>query len=253
LDKDHWLLNMMNGTIDLHTGQLRPHRREDLITKLCPVHYDPLAKCPRWTTFLKEIFAPHPDIIPYTQRAVGYSLTGDTREECLFFCIGPGRNGKGTFIRTLQAMPGDYASTADFATFIAGRDERGPRDDIANMRGRRFVISQEVREGAPLAESLVKWLTGGDVVRARNLYQRSTEWLPTHHLWLAANRKVVFGQVDERFDRKEHHGQCREEAADNRGNASVSVPPPTYPTVGLTPRPTPKDCQRACCVSVPSL
>jgi putative DNA primase/helicase len=196
LDADPYLFNVANGTIDLHTGELCPHSRDDLISKIAPVHFDSDARCPRWIQFLEEVFEPHPDAIAFVQRAVGYSLTGDIREECLLLLHGTGRNGKGTLLKTLQTTLGDYASTADFSTFIAMRDDRGPRDDVANMRGRRFVVSQEVREGAPLAEATVKWLTGGDKVRARNLYERSSEWLPSHKLWLAVNRKPIIRGTD---------------------------------------------------------
>lgn len=197
LDADPWLLNVANGTIDLRRGELRSHSHSDCISKLAPVAFDPEATCPRWTQFLGEVFESHPDAITFLQRAVGYSLTGDIREGCLFLLHGTGRNGKGTLLKTLQTMLGDYASTADFSTFIATRDDRGPRDDVANMRGRRFVVSQEVREGAPLAEALIKWLTGGDLVRARNLYERSVEWQPVHHLWLAVNRKPIIRGTDQ--------------------------------------------------------
>ena len=196
LDADPWLLNVANGTVDLRTGQLRPHDRGDCISKLAPVRCDPAAECPRWMQFLNEVFAPHLDAIEYLQRSVGYTLTGDIREECLFMLHGIGRNGKGTLLKTWQAALGDYASTADFSTFIATQDSRAPRDDVAGMRGRRLVVSQEVREGAPLAESLVKWLTGGDIIRARNLYERSSEWTPTHHIWLAVNRLPVVRGTD---------------------------------------------------------
>jgi putative DNA primase/helicase len=196
LDAAPWLLNVQNGIIDLRTGNLRRHNPSDCISKLAPVRFDPMARCPRWLQFLEEVFSPHPDLLDFIQRAVGYSLTGDIREECLFLLNGTGRNGKGTFVGTLQTLLGDYASTADFSTFVAARDDRGPRDDVANMRGRRMVVSQEVREGAPLAEALIKWLTGGDLVRARNLYERSVEWRPTHHLWLAVNRKPVIRGTD---------------------------------------------------------
>jgi putative DNA primase/helicase len=195
MDTDPWLLNVANGTIDLRTGTLRPHRREDLITRLAPVEYRPAAKCPRWLKFLSEVFEPHPDIIPFIQVAAGYSLTGDIREECLFLLHGKGRNGKGTLLKILATLMGDYAGTSDFSTFIATRDDRGPRDHVANMKGLRLVTAQEAREGAPLAESIVKWLTGGDRVRARKLHENSSEFDPTWKIWLASNHKpTIKGQ-----------------------------------------------------------
>lgn len=196
LDKDPWLFNCLSGTVELKTGELREHKREDLITKLAPVAFNPKAECPRWKRFLEEVFAPHPDIIPFLQRAAGYSLTGSTREECLFLFYGPGRNGKGTLLKTLQAAMGDYAGTADFSAFISARDDRGPRDDIANMRGKRLIVAQEGREGAALAESIVKWLTGGDRVRARRLHENSYEFDPTFKLWLATNHKPTIRGTD---------------------------------------------------------
>jgi len=194
-DQDRWLLNVQNGTLDLRTGELRPHLREDLITKVSDVEYDPEAKCLRWKRILKEVFAPHPDIAPFIQRAVGYSLTGDTREECLFLLHGTGRNGKGTFIRTVAEILGDHAGTADFSAFISKRDD-GPRDDIASMRGKRLISAQESREGAAFSEAILKWLTGGDRVRARALYENSSEFDPAFKIWLATNHKPVIRGTD---------------------------------------------------------
>jgi putative DNA primase/helicase len=196
LDGNRWLLNVSNGTVDLRTGELQPHRRENLISKLAPVAFDASATCPRWQQFLSEVFAPHPDVIPFIQRAAGYSLTGDTREECLFLLHGTGRNGKGTLLRTLTLKLGDYAGTADFSAFVQRREDTGPRDDIANMRGKHLVSAQESREGAPLAESLLKWLTGGDMIRARKLYENSTEFNPTWKIWLATNHRPVIRGTD---------------------------------------------------------
>ncbi len=122
LDCGEFLLNVRNGTVDLQTGDLRPHRREDLLTKIAPVDYDAAVKCPRWLQFLAEVFAPHPDIPDFLQRAVGYSLTAVTREECLFLCYGTGRNGKGVFLKTVCDVLGDYASTADLR--VPGAEER---------------------------------------------------------------------------------------------------------------------------------
>ena len=189
MDADAWLLCVNNGVVNLRTGELRPHDRDDLITKLAPVRFTPDAPAPRWKRFLAEVFEPHPDLVPFLQRAVGYSLTGSTREECLFLLHGTGRNGKGTLIKLIDDVLGDYAGTADFSTFVQRRDDSGPRDDIAHMAGKRFVSAQESGEGAPLAESLLKWLTGGDKVRARRLYENSWEFTPTHKIWLATNHK----------------------------------------------------------------
>ncbi len=163
LDQNPWLLCVENGVIDLRTGQLRQHDPAALITKLAPVSYETNAQAHRWQQFLEEIFTPHVDLIPFIQRAIGYSLTGSTREECLFLLCGKGRNGKGTFIKKLSDAMGDYACTADFSTFVQRRDDSGPRDDIAHMAGKRFVSAQESREGAALAESLIKWLPLGSL------------------------------------------------------------------------------------------
>lgn len=195
LDRGALLLNVRNGTLDLRTGELRPHRREDLLTKMAPVDYEPGAKCPRWLRFLGEVFAPHPDIPDFIQRAVGYSLTAETREECLFLCYGTGRNGKGVFLKTVCDVLGDYASTADFSAFLVRKND-GPRDDIANMRGRRLVRAEESNEGARLAEGIVKTLTGGDRVRARRLHENSYEFDPTWKIWLATNHKPAIRGTD---------------------------------------------------------
>lgn len=187
LDADPWLLNVANGTIDLRTGELHAHRRGDLITRLIPVAYDADARLALWDQFLEESTGGSAELIGFLQRAVGYSLTGDTREEKLFFVHGPPRAGKSTFLDALRAILGDYASVADFETFIKKKNDSGPRQDIARLRGVRFVASIETDEGKELAEGLVKMLTGGDTITARFLYGQEFEFKPAFKLWLAAN------------------------------------------------------------------
>ena len=110
LDADPWLLGVANGVVDLRTGKLRPGRREDLITKLAPVEFDPAALCPVWLRFLSKIMAGDAQLIGFLQRAIGYTLTADTIEKCLFFLYGAtGDNGKSTFIEFLQTLFGDYS------------------------------------------------------------------------------------------------------------------------------------------------
>jgi len=189
LDAEPFSLNVENGTIDLRTGELREHRREDLITKLAPVEYDPEATDAAWAYFLQRTTGGDAEFAGFVQRAAGYTLTGDTSEEKLFFPHGPEATGKTTLLEPFKAMLGDYAATADFESFIAKRGDSGPRPDIARLMGARLVLSVEVDEGKRLAEGLVKQLTGGDTVTARHLYRDSVEFRPTFKLWLAANSR----------------------------------------------------------------
>ncbi len=187
LDPHPWLLNVLNGTVDLRTGQLRPHCRDDLLTRLAPINYDPEARSEVWEKFLRDATGGDAAFAAFLQRAAGYSLTGDTSEEVLFFVYGPEATGKTTYIEALKATLGDYATTADFEAFLARPQVGAVRNDIARLAGARLVASVEVDEGKKLAQGLVKQLTGGDTVTARFLYQEQFEFQATFKLWLAAN------------------------------------------------------------------
>lgn len=195
LNADPWLLNVSNGCIDLRTGRLREHRRDDLLTKLVPIAYDPEARCNRWEAFLDQILSHNRALIQFLQRAVGYSLTGMTSEQCLFFLYGSGSNGKSTFLELLRDVLGEYSTQADFTTFLEKKGD-GPRNDIARLYGARAVTSSEVGEGKRLNESLVKTLTGGDVVAARYLYAETFEFAPQFKLWLGANHRPIIRGTD---------------------------------------------------------
>lgn len=191
LDSDPWLLNVENGTIDLRTGALREHRREDFITKLSPVLFDGDAKCPTWLAFLDTIFASSTELIGYMQRLVGYSLTGVTEEHILPFLYGTGANGKSTFCELLLKYLGpDYAMKAPPDLLMAKRGESHPTER-ADLHGKRFVACIETEAGRRMAEALVKELTGGDRVRARRMREDFWEFAPTHHVWLSSNYKPV--------------------------------------------------------------
>ena len=202
LDADPWLLNVANGILDLRTGELRPHDRAAYITKLAPVVYDPDATLQLWDDFLAEATGGDVALMLWLQKAVGYTLTGSTAEERLFFVHGPAATGKSTFLEAIRATMGDYARTADFETFLQRRHVGGPRPDIARLAGARFVPSIEVECGKRLAEGLVKVLTGGDTVTARELYAREFEYRPAFKLWLAANDAPAMEASDEALWRR---------------------------------------------------
>lgn len=188
LDTDSYLFNCLNGTIDLQTGKLKPHDLKDFITKIVPVEYAPDAECPQWIDFLETIFNWNYDIIQFIQRAVGYSLTGDISEQCIFLLNGSGCNGKSTFVDGVSLLFGDYAQAADFETFLVKKNET-IRNDIARMTGKRFISAIEAEGERRLAEVLVKQLTGGDTITARFLFGEYFDFRPTFKIWLAANHK----------------------------------------------------------------
>lgn len=200
-DRDPMLLNVVNGTLDLRTGDLRPHRREDLITKLSPIVYDPAAQAPKWATFLRDITNDRPQLAGYLQGTAGYMLTGDTGEQVLFFAYGLGGNGKTVCAETLRGVLGDYAVQANFATFLAHKGDH-MREDVARLAGARLVTAHEPPQGERFNESLLKQLTGSDTVTARRLYQASQEFVPQFKLLLIANHKPTVWGTDEGFWRR---------------------------------------------------
>jgi putative DNA primase/helicase len=194
-DAQPMLFNCANGTVDLTMGQLRPHNRADLLTKRSAVSYDSAAGCPQWIKFLQRVLDQDEDVIGYLQRAMGYTLTGDTNAQVLHLLYGLGRNGKSTFLEVFAEVMGDYGMQADFSSFLDGK-KGGPRDDLAALAGMRMVRSSEVGEGKVLDETLIKALTGQETVRARHLYAKAFEFKPTFKLWFSANHKPVIRGTD---------------------------------------------------------
>ncbi len=196
LDRDPWLLNLLNGTLDLRTGELRDHRREDLITKLAPVEYDNHAEALIWEAFLETV-VPDEDTRRFLQRAVGYSLTGVVGEKVLPCLLGRGDTGKTTFIEAVMDLLGDdYAAPAAPDLLLSKRGTSHPTE-LADLLGKRFVPTVEVEEGRRLAESLVKQLTGGDRIKARYMREDFFEFRPTHKVWLAANHPPIIRGGDD--------------------------------------------------------
>jgi len=187
LDRDPMLLNVVNGTLDLRTGELRPHRRADMLTKLCPVEYRPDAKCPTWERLLKEIL-PNTDLVRFIQLVLGYCLTASVVEQVLLILWGCGSNGKSTFLNVILEILGlDYAIKGASDLLLRKRDTHPT--EKADLFGRRVVVCLETDEGQRLAESLVKDLTGGDRQRARRMREDFWEFNPTHKLFLCTNHK----------------------------------------------------------------
>jgi putative DNA primase/helicase len=187
LDSDPWLLNVANGTIDLRTGELLNHRREDLISKLAPVAFDPAARDPIFERFLDDALGSNPELRTFLQRAAGYTLTGLTDEEIVLILLGPEASGKTTLLEALRATLGSYAIATPFGTFLKKRRTDGPSEELARLSGARLVIASEAPRGQAFDEALLKLVTGGDTISARRLYGHLADYRPQFTIWLAAN------------------------------------------------------------------
>jgi len=201
LDRDIWLLNCKNGTLDLRTGELRPHNRKDYITRIIPTEYNPYADFEEWAKFLHRIMNDNAELISFLQRAVGYSLTGSTREQCLFMLYGCGANGKTTFLEAISDVLAGYAQRTPTDTLLA-KDTSWISNDIAGLKGARFVVASEVEEGKRMAESLVKQMTGGEKMTARFMRAEYFEFTPHFKLWVGTNHKPVIRGTDQAIWRK---------------------------------------------------
>lgn len=200
-DRDQWLFNVANGTIELKTGTLREHRPEDLLTKLAPAPYDAEATCPTFEAFLNVVMAGNANLIGFLQRAVGYSLSASIREQVIFIPHGFGKNGKSTFIEAIEKTMGDYALSTPPETLMV-RFGDGPTEDVARLCGARFVSAVESEDGRRLAESRIKQLTGGDKVSARFLYGHFFDFRPTFKIWYATNHLPTVRGQDEAIWRR---------------------------------------------------
>lgn len=198
-DANPMLFNVQNGTVDLETGVLLPHDPGHFITKMSPIEFDPDVTCPIWEAFLYRVMDGDKEMIEWLQRAVGYSVTGLSREQVFFLLHGSGRNGKSTFVSTVNHILGDYYVHAEETAFIQTRfEQRGHREDITRLAGSRFVGYNEIPINARLHESLIKSLVGGDPVTARGAYEKhSLQFVPGFKIWMYVNHQPYVTGQDE--------------------------------------------------------
>lgn len=204
LDADPWSFGVQNGVIELRHGRFRCPLREDLITKSAGTAFDLNADCPNWDQFLRTITDNDRDLQTYLQRVVGYMLTGSVGEEVCFILYGVGRNGKSTFRETVHTLLGSYALAADANLMIERKSPGGATEEIARLKGKRFVAVNETAENDQLNETRIKFITSQDMITARNLYGHYFDFFPTHKAAITTNHKPIIRGTDEGIWRRVH-------------------------------------------------
>jgi putative DNA primase/helicase len=200
-DQNPWLVNFKNGTLDLRTGDFHPHKREDFLTRIVPYEYDPEAECPMFNGFLRDFMQGNKRMISFLWRAMGYTACGVTDEQKIFILHGDGANGKSTLLNLLLEIfgqgPGGYSMAANSENLLSTRNSNKHETWRMSLAGTRIVSCQEVDEGRSLAESMLKELTGSDMITGRKLYQNEWTYKPQFAIWMAINHLPHVRGTDE--------------------------------------------------------
>src|SRR5258706_4051518 len=199
------LFNCANGTLNLETGELQPHRRADYLTQRSPIAYNPGAECPRFERFLDEVTLGRQGLRDYLLRVLAYALTGDTSAQLWHLLLGKGENGKTTLMELIAYIWGDYATNMEPESVTVthqARDGSAPSPDIARLRGKRLTRITETEEGARLAAQRVKKFCGEDTLTGRFLHKDPFEFTPVHKLFIYTNHKPLARDTTHAFWRR---------------------------------------------------
>lgn len=203
LDAEPWLLNTMGGLIDLRTGETHSADPSAYCTKICPIIPINGVDSPTWDQFLHQITLGDTGLVAFLQRVAGYCLTGSIKEHAMFFLYGIGGNGKGTFVRALSHIMGQYAINAPITAFTENPSgNQNHPTEIARLRGARLVTTSETEEGRRWAEARIKELTGGDPITARFMRQDDFTFMPQFKLLISGNNKPALRTVDAAIKRR---------------------------------------------------
>ena len=197
LDRNSGMLNCLNGTVDLQTGEIKPHSRNDYITQLVGFSYVPGTAAPTFEKLINDVFEGDAQLIEFFQRFIGYAATGETREQCFAVLYGTGANGKSTLMNAIGEVLREYVQTIQTAVLMEA-DRRGSdaSPELASAKNKRLMLASESKESQRLNESQVKQLTGGETIFARPLYSAGFEYRPTFKIVLSTNHKPWISGAD---------------------------------------------------------
>lgn len=192
-DANPSIINTPGGIVDLATGEMCPHDRNEYCTRMTATA--PGAKgADTWCNFLETITGGDDKKRGFLQLAVGMALHGKVYEEGLLIAVGAGRNGKSTFFNAVSSVLGDYAGSIDVQILTTDRQNRGAA--LATLRGKRLVIAGELEEGKRLSVSTIKQITSTDRINIEEKYKSPASILPSHTLVLHTNHMPRVGSTD---------------------------------------------------------
>ena len=194
LDTNNYYFNVDKYTLNLKTMRVMEPNQKHLITKKSNFIFEKGVDCPTWNLFLMQIFNKDLQLIRFIQKAMGYALSGDVSEQCLFILWGTGANGKSTFLNVMLELFGDYATSTGIETFMKKNSEQS--NDLARLKGLRLVTTSEIEQGRQISESLIKVVTGEDALTARFLYGEYFSFKPTFKIFMATNHKPKIRGAD---------------------------------------------------------
>lgn len=192
LDAHPHLLNAANGTVDLRTGELRPHDREDLLTKVTPVAYHPGARHADWDTALTAL---REDTLDWMHTRIGQAATGHrTPDDVMPILQGGGANGKTTFTGSISAALGEHAAFVSDRVLLSNPGDHPT--EMMTLQGARFALLEETPEGQHLNVKRLKSLVGTPTITARRMRQDDETFTATHSLFLTTNYSLNVTETD---------------------------------------------------------
>jgi putative DNA primase/helicase len=196
-DSEKHLLNCKSGVIDLRSGKLLTAEASSNFTYCVNAEYQPGARADSWLSFLSGVLKDYDNVAEWFQMACGYSITGFTNEEVMFYLFGPTRSGKGTFTNAfLNLLGSPLAAGINFGTFTARRDGDSQNFDLARLKPSRFIAASESGKYQALNEAVIKQITGNDAISASFKGKDHFEYFPQFKVWLSSNHGVR-GDVDD--------------------------------------------------------
>ena len=196
-DERKGIFNFKRESYNCLTGKLSIYKKTDYLTHKSSISYREGAKCPKWISFLNDIFQGDKDKIRYIQQLIGYSMTGMADREFLVFLKGEGRNGKSLMVEILEKLFGDYSYTLSSKALLSNKfsaNSSAPSPEMAGLKGKKIVFTTE-SSGGYFDAALVKSITSGDTITARKLHKDSIQFSPTHVLWVMGNESPVLNDA----------------------------------------------------------